>query len=131
MYWRWLTIAGAIDFRITCPVSEFTSKVSGEVVAIVMTLECVALFENVVGVVRVLIVLIRPSRCANAIYHLPTIPLIHPSFRPLPHTRACNSDSTNILFTSSDLLDGKITSNWKANTPHSPRTVQRNDIAGI
>lgn len=58
---------GAGDFRMTWPVSEFTSRVSGEVVAIVRTLECVALFENVVGVVRVLILLIRPIRCANVI----------------------------------------------------------------
>ena len=111
------------DFRITCPVSELTSKVSGEVVAIVKTLECVALFENVVGVVRVLVIFITLGQFGHTIYHLPTIPLIHPPFCPLPNTCACSPESTNILFTSSDLPDSKITSNWKADTSHAPGTV--------
>jgi hypothetical protein len=38
------------DFRITCPVREFSSRSSGDVVDTATTLEFGELFENVVGV---------------------------------------------------------------------------------
>jgi hypothetical protein len=111
------------DFRIVCPVREFNSSSSGDVVDTAITLELGELFENVVGVAIGLSGHQPVRYLTRALCDSPTIPLIPASFTPLPDPFASKSHCSHILVTSNNLLDSKISPYSEADPPHASRGV--------